>query len=341
MGKRTIVLVVALVLAAVSAFAVWSYLTTLEEDVRADIVEVEVYRATELIPTGTAGSEASALIEPSVALAESVAFENSTIVCTGPVNKSGVDQTLCASNPQNLDAVLEGTVAAGPIAAGQLITADSFVQPAELNSVSLSESIPQGKVAISIRPTDVSAVGGFIRPGDRVNLVASASINLSASLELLKDPELRELLLGAGFGGGVTGGSTGGIGGEGGIAGGEEPVDPVTNFVETLPPSIDFTQTVLQNLEVLAVGADTEPAPLGTGLEPQGSQIIVLKVTPEQAEEIEFAKQYTSIALMLLPDPEQFPYTEFEARGVTVDDLFDLVPRIQEILAPLEGLLGN
>ena len=69
--------------------------------------------------------------------------------------------------------------------------------------------------------------------------------------------------------------------------------------------------------------------------------MITLEVTPEQAEKIEFAKSYTSVGLMLLPDPEEFPYTEFEARGVVTDDLFDLIPRIQEILAPLEGLLGN
>ena len=43
----------------------------------------------------------------------------------------------------------------------------------------------------------------------------------------------------------------------------------------------------------------------------------------------------------VLPDPESFPYTEFEARGVFVDDLFDLVPRIQELLEPVEELLGN
>jgi hypothetical protein len=141
---------------------------------------------------------------------------------------------------------------------------------------------------------------------------------------------LRELLLGSDFAGG-TPAPTPGLPPEG-----DEVVDPVTEFVETIPNSIQFTQTVLQNIEVLAIGADTRPSPLGTGLEPQGSQIVVLEVTPEQAEQVEFAEQYTSVELALLPS--EFPYTEFEARGVLVDDLFDVVTRIQE---QLEAAFGS
>lgn len=342
MGKRTLVLVIALVLAGISAFAIWSYLSGVEDDVRADIVAVRVFRATDTISLGTTGEEARVVIAESEALKENVVFEESTILCVGPVQNDNqdADPSVCTNNPQNLDALLDGTVAAGPIAAGQLITSEMFVLPAELNSASLSESIPQGKVAISLRTSEVDNVGGFIRPGDRINLIASANINLNSSFELLKNPELRELLIGAGFGQPVPGtGST--TSPETDPVTGDPVEDPITTFVETLPNSIQFTQTVLQNLEVLAMGADTRDAPLGTGLEPQGAQIVTLEVTPEQAEKIQFSKQFTSIALMLLPDPEQFPYTEFEARGVTVDDLFNIVPRIEEILAPLEGLLGN
>jgi len=330
MGRRTIVLVVALVLAAVSAFAVWQYLTNVREVEREAIVAVKVWRADEPIATGDTGEDAKLVIVESSALAENIVFEGSTILCSGPVS-SDDDPTLCQSNPSDFDSLMSGTVAAGPISAGQLITQEMFVTPAELNSISLSESIPQGKVAISIRPSEADAVGGFIRPGDRVNILASASIQLSQSLELLKSPALRELLLGADFGGGTPTQPTPGVPTEG-----DEPVDPVTEFVETFPNSIQFTQTVLQNIEVLAIGADTRPSPLGTGLEPQGSQIVVLEVTPEQAEQVEFAEQYTSIELSLLPS--EFPYTEFEARGVLVDDLFDVVTRIQE---QLEAAFGS
>ena len=72
MGKRTLVLAVALILAAVSAFSVWQYLSNIEDDVRRDIDEVRVYRATQFIETGTTGSEAELVIEESIALAEVV-----------------------------------------------------------------------------------------------------------------------------------------------------------------------------------------------------------------------------------------------------------------------------
>ena len=159
MGKRTLVLAVALILAAVSAFSVWQYLSNIEDDVRRDIDEVRVFRATEDIETGTVGSEAELVIAESIALAEVVDPEDgpaTKILCLGELARDDeeADATLCAENPDNLEELLDGTVAAGPISAGQLITSDMFVLPQELNSKSLSESIPQGKVAISFRPSE-------------------------------------------------------------------------------------------------------------------------------------------------------------------------------------------
>ncbi|HEX9854822.1 MAG TPA: Flp pilus assembly protein CpaB [Acidimicrobiia bacterium] len=333
MGKRTIVLVVALALAAVSAFSIWQYLSGVEGDLREGLREVRVYRAAQFIPAGTAGETLTIpdFIEEGTALAEDVAFEGSTILCFGVVDP-GDDQTLCDNNPQNLQAALEARLTAGPISAKQLITSEMFVTLSEA-SVSLSESIPAGKVAISIRPEEEASVGGFIRPGDRVNLLASASVELTQLVELFQDAELRELV----FGGGL--GQTQGEQGEGEVDETGQPVDPLAAFADTIPNSLQFTQTVLQDLEVLAVGPDTRDAPLGVGLEPQGAQVVVLEVTPEQAEKIEFARQYTSVAFSLLPKDE--PYTEFEAQGVLVDDLFALLDRIEEQLRLLGESLGN
>ena len=44
---------------------------------------------------------------------------------------------------------------------------------------------------------------------------------------------------------------------------------------DTFPASIQFTQTVLQDIEVLAVGPDNTLQGLGTGLTPQTGAIIV------------------------------------------------------------------
>ena len=335
MGRRTIVLVIAIALAAVSAFAVWRYLTTVESDIRADIAEVQIYRATELIEAKTPGEDAQPLIEQALALREIVFFECSTILCAGPKPENeGHDPTLygCPENPSDLAATLAGKVAAGPVSAGQVVTTEQWVELAAFEDVSLSEEITQGKVAIGIRPEDVAAVGGFVRPGDRVNLIASAVLEIKAFLAVIQDPELRELLFGTAaeattsFPTDTT--ETGGTAQTG--------EDATTSLADTFPDDLEFTQTILQDLEVIAVGDDTAPNRTGTGLTPVGTQVIVLEVTPQQAEQIEFARQYTSVALALLPS--DVPYTPFESAGVVVDDLFTLIDRIQ---AQLEAALGG
>jgi Flp pilus assembly protein CpaB len=333
MGKRSIVLFVALGLAAVSAFAVWQYLSGVDDRARGDIQEVEVYRATELIETGTEGELARIVISESKALREAVVFTDSHILCSGAVVRDeSTDIGVCDNNPSDLTTLLESKVAAGPISAGQLITSDMFVSPAELNSVSLSEAIPANKVAISIRPDDEALSGGFIRPGDRVNILASADVQLNQFLDVIKDPELRKLILGPGDP--ATTPTTTGVPGAPTVT-----VDPLTALAETFPSSIQFTQTVLQDIEVLAVGPDNTLQPLGNGLTPQTGSIIVLNVTPEQAEKIEFARNYTTVALSLLP--KDSPYTLFEARGVVVDDLFNLLDRIQEQVEQFGEALGG
>ena len=45
MGRRTLVLVIAVALAAISGFAIYTYLSNVEDDIRADIAEVGVYVA--------------------------------------------------------------------------------------------------------------------------------------------------------------------------------------------------------------------------------------------------------------------------------------------------------
>jgi len=340
MGRRTIVLVIAIVLAGVSAYAVWSYLTSVESDIRADITEVRVYRASEPIEAKLPGEEARPLIEESLAMREYVVFEDSTIICAGAkAENEGKDpeQYGCPGNPRDLDAALSGKVAAGPISASQLITTDQWVEVTEFEDVSLSEEIEQGKVAIGIRPDDVAAAGGFIRPGDHVNLIASASVEVNSFLALLSDPELRALILGSDLVGQEPAATPSDE--TGAPTTGEEPTDPIAAFAETLPDSLDFTQTVLQELKVLAVGADTPPNRIGSGLAPVGAQVIVLEVTPAQAEQIEFARQYTSVAMALLPS--DVPYTPFESTGVIVDDLFTLIDRIQGQVEAAFGGTGN
>lgn len=320
MGRRTLVLVIAVALAAISGYAVWQYLSSVGDDAAAEFSEVEVYRASEEIVAGTPGEDAMAFIETSNALRSQVVFDGSTILCTGAVGANAdADPNVygCTSNPSDLNVVLDGKLAAGPIAAGQLITAGSFRLGSELQQA-LSDSIAPGKVAISISVDLSAASGGFVRPGDNVNILASASLSPLNFIEVISNEELRDLLVEAGASADEV----------------DEAVEttPIvedtgpSNLAGAIPSSFDVTQTILQNVQVLAVGDDTRPAPLETGLTPLAG-IVTFEVTPQEAEEIEYARQYTSLALSLLP--KEGDYVPYDAQPIVVDDIFGLLDRIQ------------
>ena len=336
MGRRTLVLVIALALAGISGYAVWQYLTSVEEGVAADFSEVEVYRATELIEAGTLGEEARPFINTSKALRDQVVFDGSSILCIAAIGENASkdpNQFGCAQNPSDLNLVLDGKVAAGPIAAGQLITTGSFAATRDLQQ-KLSDSLAPGKVAIAISVDVATASGGFIRPGDNVNVLASASLSPLSFLEIISNDELRDLLV------------------EAGATIEEEPVDEETadditepveptgpaNLAGAIPASFDVTQTILQNVQVLAVGADTRPAPLDAGLEPVAG-VVVFEVTPQEAELIEWARQYSSIALSLLPRGAE--YVPYDSQPIVVDDIFGLLDRIEAQLGLVTSGSGN
>lgn len=335
MGRRTLVLIIAVALAAISGFAIYQYLTGVEDDIRADIAEVGVYRATELIAAGTVGDEARGFIAESTALRESVVFDGSTILCTGAVgvNAGGNPAEVgCPQNPNDLDVVLDGKVAAGVISAGQLITTDSFADTRDLQQ-RLSEAITPGRVAISLEIGLADASGGFIRPGDRVNILASASLAPLNFVGIISDDELRDLLIE------IEVDPTATDPGDGTGEGGTDPAGdgPPTNLGSAIAGAYDVTQTILQNVEVLAVAEDTRPAPLDTGLTP-GAGVVVFEVTPQEAEIIEYARQYTAVALSLLPVGDYVPY---DAQPIVVDDIFGLLDRIAEELGQVTSGTGN
>lgn len=333
MGRRTLVLVIAVALAAISGYAVWQYLSSVGDQAAAEFSEVEVYRATEQIVAGTPGEEAQALIDTSTALRNQVVFEGSTVLCTGAVGENAnkdPNEFGCPENPKDLNVVLDGKLAAGPIAAGQLITSGSFALGSELQQA-LSDSIAPGKVAISISVDTSTASGGFIRPGDNVNILASAALSPLSFLEVISNDELRDLLVEAGATTEEAAEAAPPAEGE------DQPTGP-TNLAGAIPSSFDVTQTILQNVQVLAVGADTRPAPLETGLEPLGG-VVVFEVTPLEAEQIEYARQYTSIALSLLP--KNGDYVPYDAQPVVVDDIFGLLDRIQAQLGLVSSGTGN
>lgn len=336
MSRRTVVLTVALVLAVVAAFAVWRYLSSVEDQVRGDIEEVLVYKATELISGGTPGVEAAASIEPAPALVGDVVFEGSTIVCAGPVDPAEAqDPTVCDENPGDIEALLESGASAGPISIGQVITTDMFVATGALDPNRLAATVPEGKMAVAMTPEEVGAVGQFVEPADRVNVLATLTFSVESLKQILSNPDTRDLLLqGAVLPDFLTQVQPDETGTEEGEVDTEAPVDALAAIAQSLPDSVTFTRTVLQNIPVLAVGSASVAAAEGgivdDAADPSTITSVVLEVLPDEAELLEFARRNGQLGLSLLPADGE--YRQLDLPGATIDDVTRFAERLITVL---------
>jgi pilus assembly protein CpaB len=290
MGRRALVLLVALVLAGVAAFAVFQFLNGIRSDVERDRSKVTVYRAGQAIAEGAQGSQ---ILQQGI-IVESE--ENTEDLPTGAV-----------TTQEQLNAVLAGRLAVGPINQNEIIVDSQWAQ-LTVDLKPMSELIPSGKQALTITTDAVRGVNGFIRPGDMINLIVTLDIEFN---QIPTDSP-------------IFGIPTETTAADGGTA-------------EEVSETVTYTRFVLQGLPVLAVATDVrqeegEPTPVATptvdaegnpvttedGAEDVPQTIFTLEVTPEQAERIAFAFENGSIWLTLVPAD----FVEVETQGVTIETLF-------------------
>lgn len=292
MGRRAIVLLVALILAGLAAWAVWNFLDGVQSDAEANQVQVDVFRAANAIEEGADGS---------------ILLSSDGLIVQSTEEQEDLPEDAITTQEQ-LNNVLTGKVAAGPISANSVLTASQWTA-VTVNVIPLAERIPSGKQAITIGMDNVRGVNGFVEAGDRVNLI----ITLDLAVDIIP----------ADFPG-IT------------VDPGADPADPAAEG-ETETEIITYTRYVLQGLPVLAVGRDIRPdedappvvevdpgtdAPVegdGTAEEDLGNAtVFTLEVTPEQAERLAFAFENGSMWMTLVPED----FVEVETDGVIINTLF-------------------
>lgn len=284
MGRRTLVLLVALLLAAVASFAMWQFLTGVEDEVREGQTLQPVYRAGAFIAEGTRGDLLLSQENRLVASEEALDFMPENAIST----------------PEELEAVLRGKLAAGPISANSVITRDQWVE-ISIEVTPLAELIPSGKQAITVAVDQRAGVNGFVRPGDRVNLIVTLDLDVKF-VDFLATPGL----------------------------GLETPTGEEGEGEQSIAKTI--TRFVLQGLPVLAVGREIRPpedAPVEINVAPAEGEaaaeeavdtgVLTLEVTPEQAERLVHAFEQGSMWLTLVPED----FVEVSTDGVTAENLFD------------------
>lgn len=297
MGRRALVLVVALLLAGVAAFAIFRYLRGIEEDIAAGQEQIPVFRAIQAIAEGTEGNV--------ILQGENVLYEES-------IEQKEDLPADAITTAEELNSVLSGRVAAGPVSANQVLTRNQWVQ-LTVEIVPLAEQIPEGKQALTISPGIIEGVNGFVEPGDRVNVIVSVDIEFRLTA-LAQTPDF-------------------------GI-----PAEPAPGTegqtTEEEQQIVQYTRYVLQGLPVLAVGrsirpdddapqtvsvdgqaADAQGAPAEgeAAAEPEVTAVYTLEVTPEQAERLVYALRNGNVYLTLVPAD----FVEVETKGITIDTLFE------------------
>lgn len=284
MGRRTLVLIVALLLAGIAAFAVWQFLSNVEQEKEAELELRLVYRVTG--GTISEGTEGSLVLSNERVVASEEEFR------WLPVNAIGSDDELRAT--------LTGKVAAGPISDNMILTTDQWVA-LTVEIKPLAERIPAGKQAITIGVDSIQGVNGFIEPGDRINVI----VTLTAPIEALAEEVIAS-------GEELTPEELAAI---------EEQLneDLITRFVmQGLPVlavgrEIRPEEDVDQPVTVTTVPAEGEEAAQGAG-----SGVLTLEVTPEQAERIVHVFATGSVWLTLVPED----FVPVPTDGITRETLF-------------------
>lgn len=298
MGRRAIVLLVALILAGLAAWAVWNFMQNVRDEAEAGLEQVTVFRAG---AGGIAeGTEGNILVSD---------FNAGGTLIVQDVDELEDTPPDAIQSEEALRQVLTGHIAAGPISENGILTSSQWVA-VTVDVRPLSESIASGNQAITISTSDIQGVNGFVEAGDRINMIITLDIEFDLipieGAPTLPPPE-----------------------GEEAAAEGEEETVTVTytRYVlqglnvlaagrevreeeqEDETGQIDAGTAAPEGAE----GAEGQPA------EQQGnSTVFTLEVTPDQAERIVFAFENGSIWLTLVPED----FVEVESDGVTIDNLF-------------------
>lgn len=292
MGRRAIVLLVALVLAGLAAWAVWNFLQSVEQEAEAGQQQVTVFRAGDQnIQEGTQGD---------VLISDFNA--GGTLISAGTDEIEDVPADAIQTDSE-LREVLSGKVAAGPISGNAVLTRSQWIT-VTADVIPLAERIPSGKQALTIGANNLQGVNGFVEPGDRVNLI----ITVDLRFDLL--PEQFSGIAVAPEDEAAEPGTT------------ETVTVPYTRFVMQGLPVLATGRDIRAEEDAPTEGsvdATTDTVPGEQPAEDLGNEtVFTLEVTPDQAERIVFAVQNGTIWMTLVPED----FVEVETPGVIIDTLF-------------------
>lgn len=170
MGRRTVLLVVAALIAALGTAMVFMYVRGVDARAAEAYDAVEVLTAVEAIAPGESLADAQA---------------------AGKVQLSTVPQKSLLTGATTTLEDLSGQVALTTIFPGEQIVTGKFGSPGDQDVL----TIPEGKMAISVNLTDPARVAGFVTPGSEVAVFVSAEPEETDGETTTPLPDFTRLLL--------------------------------------------------------------------------------------------------------------------------------------------------
>jgi pilus assembly protein CpaB len=157
-SRRTLILIAALLVGAIAAYALYTYIGGIEDEANENAERVRIFKIVQDIPKGTFGDEAFSLgyIEEDVIARE---YRPATAITT--------------------PAQIDGLVAISDLPANQVVVSNQFVSQAESLST-FSSLLKNNEVAISVSIDQVRGVAGLLVPGDFVNMMVTGAAPAAA-----------------------------------------------------------------------------------------------------------------------------------------------------------------
>ncbi len=173
MSRRVLIVIVAVALAGVSAFAAVNYLSSADSRALGNAEMVEVFMVKKDITKGFPGEQA---------------------LDEGYVVKDRIPRKYYPAKAVVNSQTLRGKVALAPIPAGLPVVDGAFVDP-RVATVSFAQRIDKGMEAITISVSDTQGVARLVVPGDHVNMILTlpenpADENTTKSQFVLKNIEV-------------------------------------------------------------------------------------------------------------------------------------------------------
>lgn len=149
MPRRSVAVLVAVVLAALASAATYDALHTAQQKAYKNATLTSVYVLTGVVPENESGAAASAL---------------------GLIKTTRMPRQFVPPGVVTNLSVIRERVAGSNLPAGEIIVSGMFVSLKAIPGVA-AERVPKGDVAVSVSTDQVHSVAGLVQPGDRVDIL--------------------------------------------------------------------------------------------------------------------------------------------------------------------------